>query len=194
VYWTRSRWTVWARSLRQFCEVPVKADSSCYRQFLNQEDTRGDKHPPPPLHLLWQEKTGTVLPCPETRRNQELSPCTGTCQGVGSMTAPHMEHGAKPPGSFLSTPPCFLPIKRLRLQPLGYGHYNSKWMSMCGESDEAFLRGPRLLIPVPVTVGSQKAWRQLGLSTFWMHCYRVWSSTEWAGSVLKPVYSYISSP
>jgi hypothetical protein len=33
------------------------------------------------------------------------------------MTAPHMEHRDKPPGSFLSTP-CFLPIKCLRLRPL----------------------------------------------------------------------------
>ncbi len=72
---------------------------------------------PPPPHLLWGEEKGTVLPYPETRRNQELSPCTMTCQGVGSMTAPHLDHGAKPPGSFLSTP-CFLPIKRPRLWPL----------------------------------------------------------------------------
>jgi hypothetical protein len=70
----------------------------------------------PPLHLLLWEEKRTVLPSPETRRNQELSPCTGTCRGAGSMTAPHMEHGAKPPGSFLSTP-CFLPIKCPGLQP-----------------------------------------------------------------------------
>ncbi len=37
------------------------------------------------------------------------------------MTASYIEHGAKPPGSFLSTP-CFLPIKRLRLRPLA-GYY-----------------------------------------------------------------------
>jgi hypothetical protein len=38
--------------------------------------------------------------------------------GVYSMTAPHMEHGAKPPGSFLPTP-CFRPIKHLKLRALG---------------------------------------------------------------------------
>ncbi len=31
-----------ARSLRQFCQVPVWPDRSCYRQFLKQEDSRGD--------------------------------------------------------------------------------------------------------------------------------------------------------
>ncbi len=62
-----------------------------------------------------QEETGTTLPFSETGRNQELSPCSGTYQGVGSMTALSMEHGAKPPVSFLPTP-CFLPMNRLRLR------------------------------------------------------------------------------
>jgi hypothetical protein len=64
-----------------------------------------------------QEEMGTTLPFSETGRNQELSPCSGTYQGVGSMTAPSMEHGAKPPVSFLPTP-CFLPMNRLRLRAL----------------------------------------------------------------------------
>ncbi len=109
-----------ARSLTQFCKVPVWPDSSCYRQFLNQEDTRGDKlpqHPPPPL------VRGGKGYCTAHSRNKKepvASPCTGTCQGVGSMTAQHMEHGAKPPVSLLSTT-CFLPIKHLRLRPQDEG-------------------------------------------------------------------------
>ncbi len=65
--------------------------------------------------IVHQGETGTTLPFSETGRNQELSPCSGTYQGVGSMTAPSMEHGAKPPVSFLPTP-CVLPMNRLRLR------------------------------------------------------------------------------
>jgi hypothetical protein len=48
------------------------------------------------------------------------------------MTAPHMEHGAKPPDSFLPTL-CFLPIKHLRLRA-----QISKLS--CGPRAEAFVR------------------------------------------------------
>ncbi len=58
--------------------------------------------------IVQQGETGTTLPFSETGRNQKLPPCKGTCQGVGSMTASSMEHGAKPP--------CFLPMNRLRLR------------------------------------------------------------------------------
>ncbi len=68
---------------------------------------------------MQQIVTGTILPFLETGRNQELFlSAQGLARGLGSMTATHMEQGAKPPGSFLSTP-CFLPIKRLRLRALG---------------------------------------------------------------------------
>jgi hypothetical protein len=50
--------------------------------------------------LMWnQDSLVSVV----SLQNQELTPCRGSCKGEGSLTAPHMEHGAKPPASFLST-------------------------------------------------------------------------------------------
>jgi hypothetical protein len=95
-----------ARSLTQFCKVPVWPDSSCYCLFLNQEDTRGDKlpqHPPP--HLLWGEEKGTVLPFPETRRNQELLPAQGLARGWGLWL-----HSIWSMGPNLLFPYCQLPV------------------------------------------------------------------------------------
>jgi hypothetical protein len=69
----------------------------------------------PACNIVGQGKTRTIVPFSETGRNQELSPCTGTCKGVRSMTATHMEHGAKPLGFFLCNS-LFPPIKRLRLR------------------------------------------------------------------------------
>ncbi len=41
-----------ASSLRQFCQVPVWPNSSCYWQFPKQEDSRGDKMHIDPTRLL----------------------------------------------------------------------------------------------------------------------------------------------
>ncbi len=63
-------------------------------------------------------KRGLYSPFQKQEGTWSFLPAQGLARGVGSMTVSQMEHGAKPPGSFLSTP-CFLPIKRLRLRPLG---------------------------------------------------------------------------
>jgi hypothetical protein len=52
------------------------------------------------------------------------------------MTAPHMAHGAKPPGSFLTTP-CFLPIQRLRLQPLAKCTFAASGVDFLGHRMDA---------------------------------------------------------
>ncbi len=69
---------------------------------------------PPPPTSCDRRKRG--LYCPLDKQEETRSFLH--TQGLAIWPhAPHMEHGAKPPGSFLPTP-CFRPIKRLRLRAL----------------------------------------------------------------------------
>jgi hypothetical protein len=100
-------------SLRQFCLVPVWSNSSCFRQFLKQDDSRGAKrcaktqhgfswpgiptflnlawlvpHPPPPTSCDGRKR----VYCPfRNRKKPGAFSLHRNLPRGRSMTAPHME-------------------------------------------------------------------------------------------------------
>ncbi len=69
------------------------------------------------------------------------------------------------------------------------GPYRSIWDVHVYEEGEGPSLGPTYLIPVLVSLGTQRAWRQPGEGRP-LHiccCCRVWLSTEWACCISKPI-------